>query len=155
MMSAAAKPTATKATKATAIVTTLLLSGVPSCEKKKEKEGEKTLIINVNNVAIERAAIDALVGARLELHKAENDVRDNALAIAAAERSLQLAKMRKGIVEYNASRKRKAAEEANDHICDVLKSARPADELQGGGARRWALCGYERGARDDDGEPLC
>jgi hypothetical protein len=103
--------------KATATAnTTLLLS---ACEKKNESEKALGVVdVNNNNVTtiIERAAIDSLVGARLELHKAENDVRDNALAIAVAERALQQAKMRKGIVEYNASSKRKAVEEANVHV---------------------------------------
>ncbi len=39
----------------------------------------------------ERSAIDALVSAHLELQKAEDAVRDNALAIATAERAQQQA----------------------------------------------------------------
>jgi hypothetical protein len=72
----------------------------------------------------ERSAIDALVSAQLELQKAEDAVRDNALAIEAAKRALSQAQSQKGMVEFNAFRKRKAVKEANDYVCDSLKSAR-------------------------------
>ena len=75
------------------------------------------------NVA-ERKVIDVLVNAHLELQKAEDAVRDNALAIKAAERALQQAQCQKGMVVYNAARKRKAVEEANERVCDSLESAR-------------------------------
>ena len=81
------------------------------------REGE-TLYVS------ERSAIDGLVSAQLELQKAEDAVRDNALAIEAAKRALSQAQCQKGMVEYNAFRKRKAVEQANDHVCDSLKSAR-------------------------------
>ena len=75
------------------------------------------------NVA-ERKFIDVLVNAHLELQKAEDAVRDNALAIKAAERALQQAQCQKGMVVCNAARKRKAVKEASAHVCDSLKSAR-------------------------------
>ena len=75
------------------------------------------------NVA-ERKVIDVLVNAHLELQKAEDAVRDNALAIKAAERALQQAQCQKGMVVCNAARKRKAVKEASAHVCDSLKSAR-------------------------------
>ncbi len=67
----------------------------------------------------ERSFIDGLVSAHLELQKAENAVHDKALAIADAKRTLQQAKMRKGLREYNAFRKRKAVEQANVHVRDA------------------------------------
>jgi hypothetical protein len=81
------------------------------------REGE-TLYVS------ERSAIDALVSAQLELKKAEDAVHENALAIAAAESALSQARSMRGMMEFNAARKRKAVKEANDYVCDSLKSAR-------------------------------
>ena len=82
---------------------------------------------NVDNVDdIASSSIAALIKARLELQTAEDAVRDNALAIAAAERALSQARSQKGMVEYNASRKRKAVEAADADVRDALKSGRQA-----------------------------
>ena len=58
---------------------------------------------------VERAAIETLIAARLALHEAETQVTDNALVIATAERTLQQAKMAKGIVAYRVEVKRKVS----------------------------------------------
>ena len=81
---------------------------------------------NNDNVDIASSSIAALIQARLELQTAEDAVRDNALAIAAAERALSQARSQKGMVEYNAFRKRKAVDAADDDVRDALKSGRQA-----------------------------
>ena len=72
----------------------------------------------------QRAAIDALICARLELQKAENNVRDNAQAIAAAERALQQVKGEKAFHAYYAGVKRAEVEAASDAVCDALSLPR-------------------------------
>ena len=56
--------------------------------------------------------IDALINARLELHTAEDAVRDNDLAITAAQTALSQARSNAGKIEFNAFLKRKAVEAA-------------------------------------------
>ena len=72
----------------------------------------------------QRAAIDTLIGARLDLQKAEHNVRDNALAIAADERALQQVKGEKAFHAYYAGVKRAEVEAASDAVCDALSLPR-------------------------------